>query len=146
MNSGESVDGVLVQDVQNTSFGDEEFDLITCNQVFEHVADDLRGFAECHRILRPGGALIFAIPLSDAPATERMAEVVDGEVVHLAPPEYHNSRIAGPGSALVFWRHSLRDIAERVGSVGFEVDVRDVSVLPSLPEPAKVIVAVKPQA
>ena len=68
--SGEVVDGVMNQDVQGTSFSDSSLDLITSNQVFEHVPDDIKGYAECFRILRPGGALCFTVPFYNIPATE----------------------------------------------------------------------------
>ncbi len=54
-NSGEFVDGILNQDVQKLTFNDNEFDIITSSQVFEHVPDDIKGFSECFRVLRKGG-------------------------------------------------------------------------------------------
>ena len=37
--SGSYFNGILIQDVKKTSFKDKQIDLITCNQVFEHVPD-----------------------------------------------------------------------------------------------------------
>jgi SAM-dependent methyltransferase len=37
--------------------------------VFEHVPDDARGFSELRRVLRPGGKMLFTVPLFDAPDT-----------------------------------------------------------------------------
>jgi len=142
--SGEIVNGILNQDVQDASFSDSSLDLITSNQVFEHVPDDMKGYAECFRVLRPGGALLFTVPLYDIPSTEKLAEIRDGEVVHFIKPEYHDSRATGPKSVLTFWHHSLNDIVERVSSVGFTVTVEDVFIA-SYPTPAeKVVYAFKP--
>lgn len=38
------------------------FDLVTANQVVEHVADRPRMFREVQRVLRPGGQFTFALP------------------------------------------------------------------------------------
>jgi len=118
---GEASDGVLNQDVQQLTFADATFDLVTSNQVFEHVPDDLRGFRECRRVLRPGGAMVMSVPLRDIPATQRRAALDHaGRIEFEGTPEYHDSRLGGPHSAPVFWHHSRHDIAERVKSAGFE--------------------------
>jgi SAM-dependent methyltransferase len=145
--SGEIVDGIMNQDVQGTSFAESSLDLITSNQVFEHVPDDIKGYAECFRVLRPGGALLFTVPLYGIPATTKLAEYRDGELIHLAKPEYHDSRASGPESILTFWHHSIHDIAARVASVGFEATVEDVFIVPSqIAAAAKVVCARKPIA
>ena len=47
-------------------FGDAAFDLVLACDVLEHVADDRRAFRELNRVLRPGGVLIFSVPLHPA--------------------------------------------------------------------------------
>jgi SAM-dependent methyltransferase len=44
-------------------FGNEGFDLVVAFDVIEHVEDDQRAFAELTRVLKPGGRLIFSVPL-----------------------------------------------------------------------------------
>ena len=51
---GEYRDGVQCQDIQRLTHADARFDLVTSTEVFEHVADDRKGFAEIRRVLRPG--------------------------------------------------------------------------------------------
>jgi SAM-dependent methyltransferase len=143
MASGSRVDGILNQDVHDLSFEDCSLDLITSNQVFEHVRDDLQGFAECHRVLKPGGALIFSVPLYDTSATRQLAVVQDGRLQHLFPPEYHDSRRDGPESALCYWRHSFQDIAERVSSAGFRARLVEIRFPASLKESTFVVYALK---
>lgn len=134
---GTLVGGMRNEDVQQLTFPGESFDVVTSNQVFEHVPDDRRGYAECLRVLRPGGALIFTIPLYDTPATEEVARLdADGRLQWLATPEYHDSRLGGPRSAPVFHRHSRRDVAERVRAAGFaRVTVEQVSMLARCEQP-----------
>lgn len=142
--SGSVVDGITHQDVLNLSFADASLDLITSSQVFEHVADDLQGYRECHRVLKPGGALIFSIPLYDIPTTQQLARVRGELIEHLVSPEYHDSRRGGPGSALCFWRHSFHDIAARVGSTDFAVELVPVAPARTRIEPSYVVYARKP--
>ncbi len=51
--SGAFLGGVQCQDVQRLTHADGIFDLCTSTEVFEHVPDDLRGFAEVQRVLAP---------------------------------------------------------------------------------------------
>jgi SAM-dependent methyltransferase len=141
---GAMVDGVLNQDIQKLTFPDGSFDLVTSNQVFEHVADDLAGYKEIFRVLRPGGAMIFSVPLYDAPSTLHTAELNNGKVVFFREPECHDSRIGGAQSAPVFWRHSLRDVCSRVMQAGFaRAELKEVLIAPSQIHPAPVVYAIK---
>lgn len=136
--------GTLNQDVQRLTFPDCVFDLVTSNQVFEHVPDDCHGFRECWRVLKPGGALVFSVPMHDIPATEQWARVINDEIVWLGEPEYHDSRLAGAKSAPTFWHHSLHDIAARVKSAGFaHAEVASVTLTQIQGSPALVVYATK---
>jgi SAM-dependent methyltransferase len=115
---GAYVDGVLCQDVQALTFADASFDLCTSTEVFEHVPDDGRGFAELCRVLKPGGLAMFTVPMRDASSTLVRAELVDGKVIHHLAPEYHGDRLRGQGQVLAF-RHYGRDVVERLTAQGF---------------------------
>jgi SAM-dependent methyltransferase len=141
--SGEVINGILNQDVQNLSFPDLYFDLITSNQVFEHVPKDIKGFSECYRVLKHNGALIFTVPLYNLPFTEMLAEIVDGNILLHSEPEYHDSRTAGTKSALTFWHHSINDICSRLSQVGFDAKLVEIRMAPSQKIPTQVIYAVK---
>ena len=121
---GETVKNVQCEDVQQLTYASASFDLCTSTEVFEHVPDDLRGFAELHRVLRPGGRLVFSVPMSSAARTVERAVLVGGEIHHLLPPEYHGDRIRGQGRVLAYRNYGL-DILDRVSSQGFR-DVRFV--------------------
>lgn len=110
--------GIRCEDVQRLSYADASFDLCTSTEVFEHVADDRAGLRELHRVLRPGGWLLFTVPLSDLPATRERARRDGRQIEYLLPPAYHGDRLNGPGSVLVY-RDYGRDIVERVRAAGF---------------------------
>ena len=115
-------DGVRCEDVQALSYADASFDLVTHTEVLEHVADDARAFAELHRVLRPGGRMLFTVPLHEGRSTLERARLRDGVVEHLLEPSWHGDPFRAGARVLAF-RDYGHDIAERVAAAGF-VDVR----------------------
>ena len=115
---GDHRDGVQCQDIHRLTHRDATFDLVTSTEVFEHVADDRLGFSEVRRVLRPGGAFIFTVPLEDAERTVERAVLNGGEIRHLLSPAYHDDRIRGRGAVLVF-RDYGRDVTARLIAAGF---------------------------
>jgi len=133
---------VQCQDVQHLTHADASFDLVTSTEVFEHVPDDRRGFAEIRRVLRPGGAFVFTVPISEAAATVERAALDDGRVRYMLPPEYHDDRIKGRGTVLVY-RDYGADIVDRLREAGFRsarIDRRWQRAF--LGEGARVVIAV----
>jgi SAM-dependent methyltransferase len=49
-----------VGDALSLPFADEQFDVVVCSQVYEHVPDAQVMMAEIARVLRPGGVVYFA--------------------------------------------------------------------------------------
>jgi SAM-dependent methyltransferase len=110
--------GVQCQDVRQLTYPDAVFDIVTSTEVFEHVPDDVRGFAQVFRVLRPGGLFVFTVPIEASDKTIERAMERDGKVEHLKPAAYHDDRIRGRGKVLVF-RDYGRDITERLLRAGF---------------------------
>ena len=53
-------------DIIDIPFPNNSFDVIICNHVLEHVADDRKAMRELYRTLKPGGWAILQVPISFA--------------------------------------------------------------------------------
>ena len=93
-------DGTMCQDITDLTFPNEYFDLIVSSDVLEHVPLLENAFRESHRVLKPGGAHLFTVP--PRLKTRKWAELIDGKVLHLEPPEYHRDPLS-PQGILAFW-------------------------------------------
>lgn len=107
-------------DVQDIPFGDNEFDVIFCNHILEHVEDDRRAMREMYRVMRPGGWGIMLSPVTPGKQAT-----------------YEDSSITSPeGRAAAFGQHDHmreygEDYIDRLAEAGFEVEAVDyASVLP----------------
>jgi len=50
-------------DIQNLKgFPDNKYDIVVLDQILEHVEEPFQAMSEIHRILKPGGTLIAAVP------------------------------------------------------------------------------------
>lgn len=105
-------DGVLCQDLHALTFADASFDLFVTQDVFEHVPDPDRGFAEVARVLRPGGAHVFTIPYYvGRPTLVRARLRADGSMAHFAPEDYHRNPVDPNGSLVTTeWGDDVADV------------------------------------
>jgi len=135
---------VQCQDVQRLTHPDAAFDLVTSTEVFEHVPDDGRAFAEIHRVLRPGGHLVFTVPLMDSTPTLERARLERGTVVHLVEPEYHGDRLRGRGMVLAFRTYGP-DIVSRLRDAGFDARLERIDAPRHAIADGRVVVGRKPR-
>jgi SAM-dependent methyltransferase len=49
-------------DIHQMPFGENEFDVVLCNHVLEHVTNDIQAMSEIRRVLKPGGWSILQVP------------------------------------------------------------------------------------
>jgi SAM-dependent methyltransferase len=113
--------GTRCEDVQDLTYADATFDLVTHTEVLEHVPDDRRAFAELFRVLRPGGTMIFTVPMHTGPGTVERARIRDGRVEHLLEPVLHYDPLRREG--ILAFRDYGSDILDRLRDAGF-VDSR----------------------
>jgi SAM-dependent methyltransferase len=119
---GDVRDGVRCENLMALTFADQSFDVVITSDIFEHVRKPSIGFAEVHRVLRPGGRHIFSIPVQE-PMREVTVERVDttGEVdVHILEPRYHRHH-------LVYNDFGV-DLLANLDDVGFDTDVLRLDV------------------
>jgi SAM-dependent methyltransferase len=94
---------------------DETFDLVLSSLVLHYQADLSTVFAECARLLRPSGTLVFSThhPVHDA------AGILD--------PGYLNAELIEEewgwlGSKMRYYRRPLRDLTEPLTAAGFVIE------------------------
>jgi hypothetical protein len=106
------------EDLHRLTLKSDAFDIVSTNEVLEHVPSPDRALAELCRVLRPGGWHVGTVPFNYFSATSlRRATLEDGEVVHLLEPEYHGDPMSANG-VLVFEAPGW-DILERARAAGF---------------------------
>jgi len=102
------------EDMTRLSFQDNTIDLVMHFDVLEHVPDHRLALAECYRVLRPGGSLVFSVPFFPAKETHVVrARMEDGELRKLMPEVYHGNPVGGGALVVIEPGWSLlSDIAE----------------------------------
>lgn len=103
-------------DVQDIPLPDGWADIIICNHLLEHVADDRRALSELYRVMAPQGWGILTVPVD----TQRATTFEDDSVTDPAERtrifgQYDHRRIYG------------RDYAERLRGAGFAVEEVDIA-------------------
>jgi ubiquinone/menaquinone biosynthesis C-methylase UbiE len=113
-------------------FDDESFDVVTSHQTFNFMPDPVPAFAEAYRVLRPGGALVFAVNratrLTPSATFQRLFKAAAG-VMRSAYPQYaiprdHDPRIYQDGGIL-----SLLNEAGWVGTEHAKIETFDVGAM-----------------
>ena len=96
-------------DICELPFGDNNFDLILCNHVLEHIPDDKKAMEELYRVLKKGGTLIAQVPLN-----EELDETFEDDTI---TDKKERTRIFGQYDHV---RVYGKDYYTRLNTVGFE--------------------------
>ena len=88
---------------------------------FEHVPDAEKAFAECYRVLRKGGMMMWTVPFANLSDKNIIrARVLDGGVIeHLLPPEYHDYRV-DPDEDTLCYTHFGWEMLAQLRAIGFK--------------------------
>ncbi len=107
------------EDLQRLSFDSDVFDLVSTNEVLEHVPSIDRALGEICRVLRPGGWHVGTVPFNymSQQSLLRATLTPTGEIVHILEPEYHGDPMNEKG-VLVFETPGW-DILDRALEAGF---------------------------
>ena len=101
-------------DICHLPFYDDEFDMILCNHVLEHIPDDTKAMHELYRVLKPGGMGIFQIPQDlSRETTFEDDTITDKKERAKIFGQYDHVRIYG------------RDYFDKLRSIGFKVEEVD---------------------
>jgi SAM-dependent methyltransferase len=96
------IDGVRYENLENMTLPSESIDLFVTQDVLEHVLRPDAALREIARVLRPGGAHVFTVPVFWGRPTIVRAEPDDeGGVRFLLPPDRHGDPIDPNGSLVV---------------------------------------------
>jgi SAM-dependent methyltransferase len=101
-------------DICNLPFADNQYDIILCNHVLEHIPDDTKAMQELYRVLKTGGMAILQIPQD----LKRKVTFTDDTITNQKERaaifgQYDHVRIYG------------RDYFDKLRSIGFTVVEED---------------------
>jgi SAM-dependent methyltransferase len=101
-------------DICDLPFKENEFDVIFCNHVLEHITKDTKAMQELYRVLKPGGFGVFQIPQDlSREKTFEDNTITDRKERAKIFGQYDHVRVYG------------RDYFEKLRAVGFKVDEID---------------------
>jgi SAM-dependent methyltransferase len=108
-------------DIQKLPFGENEFNIVICNHVLEHVENDKRAMMEILRVMKPGGRAILLVPLDfDREHTYEDASIITAKERKKHFGQYDHVRLYG------------LDFPERLKEIGFIIP--DKNYLEEIPE------------
>src|SRR5690554_494358 len=101
-------------DICNLPFQDNEFDVILCNHVLEHIPNDIKAMQELYRVLKKGGIAILQIPQDmSREKTFEDNSITDRKERAKIFGQYDHVRIYG------------RDYFDKLRDIGFKVEEVD---------------------
>jgi hypothetical protein len=106
------------QDLAKLTYPPERFDGVVTNDCLQYVPDIGQCLGELCRVLRPGGVMLSTFRFTLQYDSAIRARLADGNLEHLAEPEYHDNR-ADPGVRSLVFEIPGWNILDRARQVGF---------------------------
>tara|TARA_R110000765_G_scaffold301973_1_gene396320 strand:- start:2038 stop:2646 length:609 start_codon:yes stop_codon:yes gene_type:complete len=120
----------LCESLEALTFPSDFFDLIITQDVLEHIFDPQAAFREISRVLKPGGAHIFTVPLVNktSPSVRRAEKDNVGNVTHLKKAQFHGNPIDDSGSLVTMdWGYDISSfIHEASGLATHMITIDDI--------------------
>jgi len=101
-------------DVTNIDLPDEQYDVVICNHVLEHVSDAGKAFSEIKRILKPGGWAVLMVPINPDVDTWEDPTITDPEERKRCFGQYDHVRQFGRDYAHVLERAGFDVVADKL--------------------------------
>ncbi len=102
--------GFRCENLEGLTFPDNSFHIFVTQDVMEHIFDYEKSFKEIARVLKPGGAHIFTVPLiNKGQKSERWASRNEsGEILYHHEPEYHGNPVDAKGALVTMhWGYDI---------------------------------------
>jgi len=101
-------------DITQLPFNDNQFDVVFCNHVLEHIPDDTKAMQELFRVMKKGGMGIFQIPIEmEREVTFQDDSITDTKERTRIFGQYDHVRVYG------------QDYFDKLRSIGFRVEEVD---------------------
>lgn len=116
-----SYDGIAHEDLCALTFASGSFDLVLCNELFEHVQHLDQAFGEIARVLRPDGRLLATCPLAfgqQDSVVKAVADPATGEPQLLGDAEWHGDPVRPEQGSLVY-RIPGWEVLDQLRAAGF---------------------------
>ena len=98
---GDYHEGIRCENLEKQTFSDQSFDIVITQDVFEHVLNPDKAFAEIGRTLKPNGVHIFTVPWNSNQPTFVRARNSSSGIQYFAEKKYHGNPIDPNGSLVI---------------------------------------------
>jgi transcription elongation factor Elf1 len=107
---GKITNGYRNENLEDQTFGNEEFNIVITQDVFEHIFNPQKAFSEIARTLKKNGSHIFTVPIINKfNKTEIWAKKGSGgEIIFLKNEEWHENPVDIKGSPVTMhWGYDI---------------------------------------
>ena len=102
-------------DITDLPFEKENFDLIICFHVLEHIPNDNKAIANLHKVLKTNGSLLVQVPLKEGETDEDFS---------VTDPKLREERFGQSDHVRIYGKKDLR---KKLEEKGFRVNIVDYS-------------------